>query len=162
MKFCFRINDRESDDLDEIFLGLNKAVLIDYIKTMRAGDRMHLIVRPRPGFDVEAMRNLFHGPWLDWICDRLHEMGLPHGREQVREEIKRRFMGVDDNGKPRSMTELERMTDGDPRDPETKYKTFLNEVKLWCIDIFNCEPPRQDEADLGEERSKCATPEMII
>jgi hypothetical protein len=165
MKFCFRIGkikDEETATLDEIFEGIRKPELLNYLLTMKAGDRMHLVVRPRPGFDIEAKRNYFHGPMITWIVNQLRDMGLPHGREQVRVELVKKFVGVDDEGKPKSVRLfIEQMVEGDPRDPEMKYGDLLSDVRIWCRDIFGSEPPYPDQVDLGEECRECATPETI-
>jgi len=163
MKFCFRVSEKayEQDGyhmISELFEGLNKAELIRYLGTLKPGTRMHLVVRPRPGFDVTAKRNYFHGPMLDWICQQLHDMGLPNGREALRKELKRKFIGEDEKGNPLSTTTLEHIVEGDPRDPETKYGQFLSEIRMWCIDIFGMEPPRPDDVDLAEEQTSWATP----
>lgn len=162
MKLCFRTtkNYECSDSLYPVFEGLNIEELLNYLGTLRAGTRMHLIVRPRPGYNVEAMRNYFHGPMLDWIVFKLRGLGIPASREPMRDELKRNFIGVDDDGKTLSIADtLEVMTKGDTRDPEKKYKEFLDDVRLWCIDTLGDEPPQPDEVDLAEEQETCSTPE---
>ena len=162
MKLCFRIakGTSISDDLDAGFEGINRAELLKYLGTLRAGTRMHLIVRPRPGFDVEAMRNYFHGPMLDWIVAEIKDMGIRTSREEMRDELKRTFIGTDKDGKTLSIAgTLEVITDDDVRDPEKKYREFLSDVRLWCIDTLHGEPPLPDEVDLNEEQRSCSTPE---
>ena len=159
MKFCFRLK-KGKDTLEDTLEGIDIPQLYDYLQSLRSGTRMHLIVRPRPGFDVEGMRNYFHGPMLDWICKEVKEMGIRTSREEMRDELKRRFIGVDDDGKTLSIADtLEVKTKGDTRDPEQKYKEFLNDVRLWCIDTLGSEPPPPDEVDLDEESESCATAE---
>lgn len=163
MKFCFRIPKgiSTSDDLDHGFEGLNIHELLKYLETIKVGTRMHLVVRLRPGFDVEAKRNYFHGPMLTWICDVIKDKGIPCSREGMKEELKRRFIGVDDKGKVRSFADtLEVTVEGDPRDPETKYGEFLSDVRNWCRDVLDGEPPRPDQVDLAEELTTCAKPEI--
>jgi hypothetical protein len=160
MKFCFR--NQHTDSLEESFEGLDVHELLNYLGTLGAGTRMHLIVRPRPGFDVTGKRNYFHGPMLTWICREVEKLGFPCPREQMRDELKKRFVGVDDNGKALSLADtLEVQTEGDPRDPEAKYSEFLNDVRNWCRDKLGSEPPRPEQVDLGEENTTCATSEVI-
>lgn len=160
MKFCFRTKS-EANTVEESMEGLDIHELVRYLGTLKTGTRMHLIVRPRPGFNVEAKRNYFHGPVLDWIVGRLHELGLPHGREQVRVELVKKFVGVDDEGNALSVAKyIEAMVEGDPRDPETKYGDLISDVRNWCRDVLNGEPPRPDQVDLAEELTTCAKPEM--
>lgn len=160
MKFCFRIG-KETDTLDKALEGIRKEELFQYLGTLKAGDRMHLIVRPRPGFDIIAKRNYFHGPMLDWVVKELQDKGIPASREGMRKQFVIMFVGVDDEGKPLSVAKnIEAMVEGDPRDPETKYGDLLSDVRNWCRDVLNAEPPRPDEVDLGEELGQCATPEM--
>lgn len=159
MKFCFT-NGGKQDTLDEALKGLDVEKLLHYLGTVGSGTKMHLVVRPRPGFDVEAYRNYFHGPMLDWILDRVHtQLGIPCSREEMRNEFKKKFIGVDEDGKPLSTAKtLEIKVKGDPRDPVTKYKEFLTDVRQWCIKVFNDEPPWPDECDLDEESGSCAIP----
>lgn len=158
MKFCFRRST--GDTLEETCEGLDVGELIRYLETIKAGTRMHLIVRPRPGFNVEGKRNYFHGPMLTWICKTLQDSGIPCPREQMREELKKRFVGVDSNGEALSLADtLEVKTEGDPRDPEAKYGEFLSDVRNWCRDVLGSEPPRPDQVDLDEESTACATSE---
>ena len=124
---------------------------------------MHMVIRPRPGFDVEGKRNYFHGPMLTWICNRLKDMGIPATREGMKEEFKKKFIGVDDEGKVLSLADtLEVKTKGDARDPEMKYGEFLSDIRNWCRDVLGGEPPRPNQVDLDEESSECATPEMTL
>lgn len=163
MKFCFRRGKITNDTLAEVLEGLDTLTLMDYLASVKDGTRMHLIVRPRPGFNVQAMRNFFHGPMLTWICDEVHKMGIPASREQMKEEFKRRFLGLDDNGKVVSFADtLEVMVEGDARCPEIKWGEFLSDVRRWCIDVIGSEPPQPDQSDCGEEMSECAKPEKMI
>jgi len=158
MKFCFRRG--QTQDLNTIFEGVNLGELLKYLESIRVGTRMHLVVRPRPGFDVEAKRNYFHGPMLTWIIDELHSKGIPCSREQMKEEFKKRFIGVDKEGKALSLADtLEVMVAGDARSPEMKYGEFLSDIRNWCRDVLDGEPPQPDQVDLGEEMNRCATPE---
>lgn len=163
MKFCFHIKKntiRKSAVFDDLVEGLDIEQLCKYLETLKAGTRMHLIVRPRPGFNVEGKRNYFHGPMLTWICNQIKDKGIPCSREAMKEELKRRFLGVDDDGKVRSFANtLEVRVEGDPRDPEMKYGEFLSDVRDWCRDVLNGEPPRPDQVDLAEELTTCAKPE---
>lgn len=160
MKFCFRRG--QTQDLQSIFEGLNLDTLFKYLESQKVGTRMHLVVRPRPGFDIEAKRNYFHGPMLDWIVGRLREMGIPAPREQMRDELIRRFVGLDNEGKTLSVAKtIEQKVKGDPRDPEKKYGDLITDVRIWCRDVLNGEPPYPDEVDLDEESESCATPETI-
>lgn len=160
MKFCFT-NNLKLDSLEIALKGLDTAKLLHYLGTLRPGTKMHLIVRPRPGFNVEGMRNYFHGPMLDWVLDRIHnQLGIPCSRVEIRDEFKKKFIGVNEEGKPLSIAKtLEIKVEGDPRDPETKYKEFLTDVRQWCIEVFNDEPPWPDECDLNEESNVCPIPE---
>jgi hypothetical protein len=165
MKFCFRTTDNYecSDGLYPIFDGLDIEQLLTYLNSIKPGTRMHLIVRVRPGFNVQGMRNYFHGPELTWICKEVEKLGIPCPREQMREQFKKRFVGVDDNGKALSLADtLEVKTVGDPRDPEQKYGEFLSDIRNWCRDVLGSEPPRPDQVDLDEESTVCATPETAI
>lgn len=163
MKFCFRIakGTSESDDLDTVLEGLRKTELLQYLGTLKAGDRMHLIVRPRPGFDIIAKRNYFHGPLIDWVVKELQDKGIPASREGIRKSFVIMFVGVEEDGKPKSVAKyIEAMVEGDPRDPETKYGDLLSDVRNWCRDKLDSEPPRPDQVDLAEEQGQCATSEM--
>jgi hypothetical protein len=165
MKFCFRTTDchESTDNLGFAFGGLDIHELLNYLGTLKAGSRMHLIVRLRPGFDVEGKRNYFHGPMLTWICNTIKDKGIPCPREQMREELKKRFVGVDSNGEALSLADtLEVKTDGDPRDPEAKYGEFLSDVRNWCRDVLGSEPPRPDQVDLDEESNVCAIQETTL
>ena len=75
MKFCFRLK-KGKDTLEDTLEGIDIPQLYDYLQSLRSGTRMHLIVRPLPGFDVEGMRNYFHGPMLDSICNAIKSMFL--------------------------------------------------------------------------------------
>ena len=160
MKFCFRVGEK-AETLEEAMKGLDRENILHYLGTLRAGDRMHLIVRPRPGFDVVAKRNYFHGPMLTWICKTIRDTGIPCPREQMRAELVKRFVGVDEDGVALSVANtLEVKTEGDPRDPETKYGEFISDVRNWCRDVLHSEPPWPDQVDLDEESTTCAKPEM--
>ena len=50
------------------------------------------------------------------------------------------------------------MVAGDTRSPEIKYGEFLSDVRNWCRDVLNGEPPQPDQVDLGEEINECAIP----
>lgn len=152
MKFCFRVGKCKKIEhllalFDDVFEGINKEELNHFLRSQRSGSQMHLIIRPRPGFNVEAKRNYFHGPVLSWICRTLQDRGIPAAREPMREELKRMFIGEDEQGRPLSARTLEIKTEGDPRDPETKYGDFLRDVKLWCIDNLGSAPPPPDTVD---------------
>ena len=54
------------------------------------------------------------------------------------------------------------MVEGDDRDPETKYGDLLSDVRNWCRDVLQGEPPRPDQVDLAEELTTCAKPEMTL
>ena len=160
MKFCFRVG--KTDSIDTAFEGLRTPELLHYLETAGAGTRMHLVVRPRPGFNIEAKRNYFHGPLLDWIVSSLREKGIPATKEAMRKELVKKFVGTDEEGKPLSIaTYIEAMVEGDPRDPEEKYGDLLSDVRIWCMDVLQSEPPRPDQVDLGEECDQCAMPETI-
>ena len=161
MKFCFRISKMKTDTLEDVFEGLRTPELLEYLSSLKAGDRMHLIVRPRPGFDIIAKRNYFHGPMLDWVVKELKDKGIPASREGMRKQFVIMFVGCDEEGKPLSVAKyIEAIVEGDPRDPETKYGDLLSDVRNWCRDVLHSEPPRPDDVDLGEELGQCATPEM--
>jgi hypothetical protein len=163
MKFCFHNNKTQCDTLEEQCVGLAVSELLNYLGTLRAGTRMHLVVRPRPGFNVEGKRNYFHGPMLTWICAEVEKMGIPCPREQMRQNFKKKFVGVDSNGEALSLADtLEVITEGDSRDPEQKYGEFLSDIRKWCRDVLGSEPPRPDQVDLAEENTACASPEKAI
>jgi hypothetical protein len=137
-------------------------MLLQFLSGIKAGTRMHLVVRLRPGFDVAGKRNYFHGPMLTWILDKIHDMGIPATRQQMKDEFKLKFLGVDDEGKLLSFADtLEVMVEGDARDPEMKWGEFLSNVRNWCRDVLHSEPPRPDQVDLAEELTTCAKPETI-
>ena len=160
MKFCFRRGDKK--DIKTVFEGLDWDAMYKYLDNVKEGTRMHLVVRPRPGFDVEAKRNYFHGPMLTWIIGEFHKIGIPVSREQMKDEFKARFLGLDViTNKVKSFADtLEVMTKGDARCPEEKWGEFLSDVRNWCRDVLDGEPPQPDQSDLGEEQDKCAQPEM--
>lgn len=162
MKFCFRVakGASTSDDLDTVLEGLDMPTMLQYLASVKEGTRMHLIVRPRPGFNVEGKRNYFHGPMLTWICKEVEKKGIPCPREPMKIELKKRFIGVDKDGKVLSLADtLEVMVDGDLRSPEQKYGEFLGDVRWWCVDTLGSEPPQPDQVDCGEEMGECAKPE---
>jgi len=161
MKFCFR-RAKKLRSFKELFDGLDIEAVLAYLETIKPDTRMHMVIRPRPGFDVEAKRNYFHGPMLTWIINELHDKGIPCSREAMKEEFKKRFLGVDKDGKVVSFADtLEVMVKGDARCPEQKWGEFLTDVRNWCRDVLDGEPPQPDQVDLGEEQESCATPEMI-
>jgi hypothetical protein len=165
MKFCFRIGNTDAQTVEAICEGLNIDEARRYLATQKKGTRMHLVIRPRPGFDVEAKRNYFHGPMLTWICKEVHKIGIPASREQMKEEFKKRFIlgGIDKDGKVKSLADtLEVMVEGDMRSPEQKYGEFLTDIRHWCMDVLGSEPPQPDQVDCGEEINECATPEKMI
>jgi hypothetical protein len=100
---------------------------------------------------------------LTWVIGELHKMGIPASREQMKEEFKKRFIGVDKDGKALSLADtLEIMVEGDARSPEMKYGEFLSDIRRWCMDVIGSEPPQPDQVDCGEESEECATPERTI
>ncbi len=162
MKFCFRRGPTQSESVEAICEGLNIPEVVKYLNSIKEGTRMHLVLRPRPGFDVEAKRNYFHGPVLTWVIDELHDKGIPCSREQMKEEFKKRFIGVDEDGKVRSLADtLEVMVEGDARSPEMKYGEFLSDIRRWCRDVLDSEPPQPDQTDCGEESDSSAIPANI-
>lgn len=123
---------------------------------------MFLIIRVRPEFDVTAMRNYFHGVVLEWIFKKEQEAGrASYTKDMIREDLKRMFIGVDDNEKPLSMATLEQMEPGNPKTPKAKYREFLNNVRNFCRDWYHDEPPQPEKVDLGEDLFKWAIPERI-
>ncbi len=160
MKFCFRRGKTDSQNVEAICPGLNIPMIIQYLESIPEGTRMHLVLRPRPGFNVVGKRNYFHGPMLTWICNELQKMGIPASREQMKEEFKKRFIGVDKDGKALSLADtLEVMVEGDARSPEMKYGEFLSDIRRWCMDVIGSEPPQPDQVDCGEEIDEWASPE---
>lgn len=122
-------------------INFNRDRFTELIHTSKDGD-YEIIFRKKVNWDVEQMRNYFHGPVLDFIQEQFKKARRTYGKKKIKEMLKEEF-GSREHIKVGKKRIWDVKSTGDYTHSE--YYKFLSDLNTWCIDCFECELPNKDE-----------------
>ena len=131
MKWTFKKNSKENA------FGINWMSVSAWMEYQDEGDDLEIIIRKKIDWNVEQMRKYFEGPCVDFVKGMMANDGNAYSKPEVREWLKRKFVGLDANGFLISTTTL-------PRD---KFHSLLNDINNFCMDKWGCGLPSPDRVD---------------
>jgi hypothetical protein len=128
----------------QVIIGLDKPRWAQMMSGLKDGD-YEILVRPKIEWDVEAMRNYFHGPALDFVREMLRKAKRIYSKKKIKEMLKEE-LGPFEHVMVGKGKIWDVKSTGDYTYEE--YKKFLFDLNIWCVDCFGCELPPADE--IGE------------
>ena len=117
-------------------------------KSMLSMGEGEMFLRPKRVWDRDRMRNYLHGPVTDFIIDEwAKKNGSMYTRPQMHRFLREAFLPgtpINIGGVyiPDPMSEKNVDKDG--------YWIWLNKIKNWCMDFFQCDLPVEGQIEKVE------------